>query len=603
MTARHGRGPGAAATGAAYRLFSGRCPVLGFASMCAGVAILGTALFFFLHYLGNRIPYELAMQRFAIESDRSDEGYALNFKNRFEYCRISSAVLAGARKIDNGNPLVEAIVLKVVKDKSPDPNYCDRLKETSSSVDPEEIRRLETRYWWGSKALYGIALRYWSVPEIRELTRVSTWLAYGLLAVSLLLLSPGMLLIAAPLIVFGAFFSGVRYWADVANGTPYLWTVLSAAGLALLIRERASRWTSPEAVRLYCFAVGMVSSFLWQGDGHTFLAVTWIGLVVWFGQDHLVAPERTRRAVSCIVLYLTGFVACYVLGLLVKAVFTDGVWLYFWRQAVVVFDLTVSQDRVQGPERILLSFYEMAVGTNQTAGGVLTALSVLVLAGSVLFAIHQARRNRFDPLQGVLWIIGLMLINVPQFVIAEDIPYRTARFMFVPHALCLSCLMLVVMKAERVFFTMLIGVPLIGLLYAQLHFFPAMSRIEMERIVIEGLLANGRPVIRSDFDVYMDDNRLIFVKEECGDADVGPRFFLHVDPVDEASLPDHRKQYAFDNLDFYFNRHRYGPAVDGQCVAMRELPDYGITAIRTGQFILGEGRLWEGSYRFGERAD
>ena len=106
MTARHGRGPGATATGATFRLFSGQCPVLGFASICSGVVILGTALFFFLHYLGNRIPYELAMQRFAIEFDRPDEGHALGFKTRFEYCEITLAVMAGARKIDNGNPLV-----------------------------------------------------------------------------------------------------------------------------------------------------------------------------------------------------------------------------------------------------------------------------------------------------------------------------------------------------------------------------------------------------------------------------------------------------------------------------------------------------------------
>ncbi len=603
MTVQHGCNPGAATTDATYRLFSRLYPILRSAAIYAGIVIIGTTFFFFLHYLGNRIPYELAMQRFAIEFDRPDDGHALGYKTRFEYCQISLAVMAGARKSDNKNPLVEAIVLKVFdfKDGTPDPNYCGRLKAASSGVDPENLeeRSLKTRYWWGSKALYAIALRYWSVPEIRDLTRISTYLAYGLLAVSLLLLSPRMLLIAAPLIVFGAFFSGVRYWADIANGTPYLWTVLSAAGLAPLIRERASRCTSPRgAVRLYCFTVGIVSSYLWQYDGHTFLAVTWIGLVVWFGHGRLDAPERTRRAVSCIVLYLTGFVTCYALGLLVKSIFTGGVWWHFYGQAVTIFDRTVSQDRVQSPEGILLSFYEMAVGTNRTAGEVLTALSVLVLVGSALFTIHQARRNRFDPLWGVLWIIGLMLINVPQFVITEDIPYRTARFMFVPHALCLSCLMPAVMRTERMFFTSLIGVPLIGLVFAQLHFFshPLRSAIEIER-----LLAEGRPVIRSDFDVYMDDNRLIFVKEKCSDADVGPRFFLHVDPVDKADLPQHRRPYAFDNLDFSFNGYRLPDS--GRCIQVRRLPDYGIAAIRTGQYIPGEGRLWEGSYRFGERAD
>ena len=456
MKARPRSGCGTA-TGAAYRRFSGNCPVLGFVAVYAGVAILGTAFFFFLHHLGNRLPYDLAMQRFAVESDWLDEGHVRGFKSQFEYCQISLAVMAGARKIDNENALAEAVVLRIFKfrDGTPDPNYCGTLKAVSGGMGMEDLWkiRLKTRYWWGSKALHAIALRYWSVPEIRGLTRIFTYLACGLLAVSLLLLSRRMLLIGAPLIVFGAFFSGVRYWPDIANGTPYAWTALSAAGLALLMRGRsASRWTSPEAARLWCFTVGMVSSYLWQGDGHTFLAVTWIGLLVWFGRGHhLDAPERTWRAVSCIVLYLVGFVTCYTLGLLVKAMFADEVWSNFWSQVVVAFDRTVSRDRVQSLDRMLLSFHEMAVGTNRTAGEVLTALSAVALVGSVLFAVHRARRNRFDALWGVLWIIGLMAINVPQFLISEDIPYRTARFLFVPHALCWSCLMLAVMRTERMF--------------------------------------------------------------------------------------------------------------------------------------------------------
>ncbi len=236
----------------------------------------------------------------------------------------------------------------------------------------------------------------------------------------------------------------------------------------------------------------------------------------------------------------------------------------------------------------------MAVGTNATAGGFLTALSVLALAGSVSFAAFRAHRGRFDPLRDILWIIGLMLINVPQFVIAEDIPYRTARFMFAPHALCLSCLILAVMKTERMFFTTLLGVPLIGLVFVQLHFyFPDRSRIEIDR-----LIENTRPVIRSDFDVYMGNKWLIFVKEECSDADIAPKFFLHIVPVDGADLPDHRKQYRFDNLDFSFNE--YGFVDAGRCVAGAPLPDYAIARIRTGQYVPGEGRIWAGEFRPGQ---
>ena len=91
-------------------------------------------------------------------------------------------------------------------------------------------------------------------------------------------------------------------------------------------------------------------------------------------------------------------------------------------------------------------------GTSGHDGTATVRVPALVLVGSVLFAVHRARRNRFDALWGVLWIIGLMAVNVPQFLISEDIPYRTARFLFVPHALCWSCLMLAVMRTERMDF-------------------------------------------------------------------------------------------------------------------------------------------------------
>ena len=108
---------------------------------------------------------------------------------------------------------------------------------------------------------------------------------------------------------------------------------------------------------------------------------------------------------------------------------------------------------------------------------------------------------------------------------------------------------------------------------------------------VSGLLGGSRPIIRSDWDVYLIENGLIYKKEQCAPEDVEPRFFLHLDPVDWNGLPSYRKQYGFDNLDFAFRGHIEGRV----CVARRALPDYPIAAIRTGQFI-GEDRIWEGSF-------
>ncbi len=115
---------------------------------------------------------------------------------------------------------------------------------------------------------------------------------------------------------------------------------------------------------------------------------------------------------------------------------------------------------------------------------------------------------------------------------------------------------------------------------------------------IERLIGDSQPIIRSSFDVYLNENSLVYVKEQCGRDDIEHPFFLHLIPVDEQDLPGHRKQYGFDNLDFALRDH--GIRVGDRCVAVRELPGYGIRRIRTGQYVPGEGRIWEGEFRFGE---
>ncbi len=113
------------------------------------------------------------------------------------------------------------------------------------------------------------------------------------------------------------------------------------------------------------------------------------------------------------------------------------------------------------------------------------------------------------------------------------------------------------------------------------------------------------PVIRSDFDVYLMRNRLIYVKEPCDPADTEPRFFLHVVPADTNDLPLIRKPHGFDNLDFFFGDYSSGMSFGGKCLVTRPLPDYTIATIRTGQFIRKNekgktGEIWEGTFTLNE---
>ena len=120
---------------------------------------------------------------------------------------------------------------------------------------------------------------------------------------------------------------------------------------------------------------------------------------------------------------------------------------------------------------------------------------------------------------------------------------------------------------------------------------------------VSGPLGGGRPIIRSDWDVYLVEDRLIYAKDQCTPEDAEPTFFLHLVPVDVNDLPSHRKQHGFDGFNFYFRNHLL--IKEGICVARLELPDYAyaIAAVRTGQFK-GEGKkIWEGSFTFNSPPD
>ena len=295
-------------------------------SIYTAALVAGIVFFFLLHHAGNQLPYEVAKQRFQAEFDATqrDAGHSLGFKDAFEYCKMSSAVVAGARGGGGGgSPFRDALLVPVLR-KDSDGNYCGVLWEAAGGGELDS-RPLITRYWWGSKALYAIALRALSVYELREATKTATRLAYALLAVAVLLLSPKALAVISPLILLGAFHSGVDYFGDVANGMPYAWAVLSAAVLAFLMRFRTPGAAPWGRARFFSFVAGMVSSYLWLGDGHTFLAVTLIGLIAYFGHERAAVRERVEQAVRCIGLYLAGFLICYGLGLLVKTAAWGGI--------------------------------------------------------------------------------------------------------------------------------------------------------------------------------------------------------------------------------------------------------------------------------------
>ena len=101
-------------------------------------------------------------------------------------------------------------------------------------------------------------------------------------------------------------------------------------------------------------------------------------------------------------------------------------------------------------------------------------------------------------------------------------------------------------------------------------------------------LVSTEPLAREDFDVYLDDNTVYYVKEPCEREDTKAIIFLHVFPTNLEDLPYHRREHGFDNLDFDFIER--GVMFDDKCMAIVDLPHYGIAGFRTGSYE--DGQVW-----------
>ena len=124
-----------------------------------------------------------------------------------------------------------------------------------------------------------------------------------------------------------------------------------------------------------------------------------------------------------------------------------------------------------------------------------------------------------------------------------------------------------------------------------------------DQSIYDGIAASdyGHPVAQSDFDVYLRDDVLTYLKENCAEGDADARFFLHIIPTDLSNLPSESRERGFANLDFRFAEH--GAYASDICAAERELPNYPIDSIRTGQKateVSGDG--WRADINLAARA-
>ena len=111
----------------------------------------------------------------------------------------------------------------------------------------------------------------------------------------------------------------------------------------------------------------------------------------------------------------------------------------------------------------------------------------------------------------------------------------------------------------------------------------------------------NEPIIQSGFDVYLDDGKLIYVKDRCTPEDLRSRIFVHAASASPEDPPADRRGFRYERL-FNAAPERFG----GRCLAARSLPAYPVDHVVTGQKVwwLEQGRqrqrfLWQAAAALG----
>ena len=95
----------------------------------------------------------------------------------------------------------------------------------------------------------------------------------------------------------------------------------------------------------------------------------------------------------------------------------------------------------------------------------------------------------------------------------------------------------------------------------------------------------GEPAARGGgWLVYRLEDWIAYVKAPCGDADLIEPFFLHFIAQEAADLPAANRELGFAGRDFHFTAP-YDFRTEATCMAVRQLPDYPVRRLRTGQYI------------------
>ena len=438
--------------------------------------------FVLLHHIGNQTPFAVVAEKLAAEFEAEPLAWGTRQRDieyaPWEYCYISGAVLAGS--VPSTTALDALFPPALGRDRTQvftsDGGYCRSLQRAlddvaagrNATANAERHEHMWIRQWFGSKALYAIGLRFLTVHEYHEFIRKATYCAYAALGVAIALLGWRTLVVVSPLLIFGATLSGVEQLSGVAKGTPYAWAIFSATLVALLLRCRS---VPASATRLFCYVAGMVSAYLWLFDGANFVAAVLIGLVAWCRFAPLAIATRAVRSAACVFAHASGLVVGMTLSPIARG--RDPASALSTFASVMPRILAPRENDPLGPLERNIGMWMELLPLSVPAADVLIAATAVALGAALLIAGIRARRRDWGPAQEMLWIGVLGLAPLAHFVLPNDLPYVSARLVYLPLALCWSVLAAVLLRTSRpivpVFAVLTLGGALLGSWFVWQH--------------------------------------------------------------------------------------------------------------------------------------
>jgi hypothetical protein len=398
-------------------------------------------LFFLLHFWGNQLSYELAKKRFANAfeyGNLSDKEYYSSKEDmksvrnlvgieHFIECQIAAVILGGSQsKKDFFGSLEDAVILKyAISSEREWSGNCSNLK--AIVVDNSEYRLgiIKTRYQWGYKAIYAILLQWFSVFQIRELTKVFTYFAYLVLSLMVFSLSRRLFLIFSPVIILGFFFSSIPQFPTLGNALGYLWSLITAIVLVWQMKKKFSY----KSIRIFTFVAGMISSYVWFLDGHLSFIFPLIGFLVYFGLRYqgISVGDSYKMVRKCLSLFVIGFLASHFCNQILKVLFSnwEGVIVNTFFKDGVLKKLThVGRDRAN----IFGSANQVSLLGMETLGSIIAGLTVLVF---IIFTItFLANRWKKSHLYDFFFLLSCILyIRLALFFPHDNTP-QLQRFVF-----------------------------------------------------------------------------------------------------------------------------------------------------------------------------